>query len=106
MFIPKAYLLHQTYKKHRSDLTQRTENEKKLVAGHLVGLLREPKRHKQGVVSGFFSKEKFPLLSQEENNAELEKVMNPFRESGYQVTLDKSDEGFTLNLDWTDVKNH
>lgn len=106
MFIPKAYLLHQTYKKHRSDLTQRTENEKKLVSGHLVGLLRDPKKHKQGTASGFFSKEKFPLLTAVESEDELEKVMHPFRESGYQVTLENSDDGFTVNLDWTDVNTH
>ncbi|MFU0851215.1 hypothetical protein ACM26X_03780 [Kluyvera cryocrescens] len=103
MFIPNAYLLNQTYKKHRSDLSQRIANEKALISGDLVRLLRDPKKHKRGVVSAFFSREKFPILGNEGAEEELEKIMKLFRDSGYQVSLEKSDDGFSLDLDWTEA---
>ena len=106
MFIPKAYLLHKTYKNHCSDLSQRIANEKTLISGALVRLLRDPKKHKRGVVSAFFARDKFPILGNEGAEAELDKIISLFRESGYQVTLEKSEEGFSLELDWTDAGDH
>ena len=29
--------------------------------------------------------------------------MKLFRDSGYQVSLEKSDDGFSLDLDWTEA---
>ncbi|VFS62895.1 Uncharacterised protein [Kluyvera cryocrescens] len=60
MFIPKAYLLNQTYKKHRSDLSQRIANEKALISGDLVRLLRDPKKHKRGGCLCFFQPGEIP----------------------------------------------
>ena len=101
MFIPKAYLLHQTYKKNHSDMMQRIENEKKLVAGELVSLLRNPQTHKDGFTSCSFNKENYPILTTDHSQPWLEEVMNLFRHAGYDVTLEREAEHFSIALDWT-----
>ncbi|AYN27032.1 hypothetical protein D8682_08550 [Buttiauxella sp. 3AFRM03] len=101
MIIPNARFLRHSYEKNKRNLTQRSENEKRMMAGILVKELRNPQTHKLGYVSCFFSKEKYPITVNGGAQRYLNELVHSFISAGYDVTIDKAEDGFSINLNWT-----
>jgi len=71
------------------------------MAGILVKELRNPQIHKIGSVSCFFCKEKYPITVNGGAQHSLNELVHSFISAGYDVTIDKAEDGFSINLNWT-----
>lgn len=101
MIIPNARFLRQTYEKNMCNVTQQSEAEKKMMASKLVRGLRDPKLHKLGSLSCFFSREQYPVTANGGAQRYLNELIHSFVSAGYIVTIDSAENGFSITLDWT-----